>query len=370
MLNKLFLTVFVSAVLLLSSVNVFAETLFQTTVPETEIVGQFHGDPVNADLRLFMAGNQFVAMDLLVQAFQQENPDIKEIFYVTIPPGKELQWILKGGIEIHAEHSLEPNGFKLKTMPDVYSSVNKGHMDQLNAAGIIDSFHTYAHNRLVLMVDVNDPLAGSTLTAQEFYDLMSDPSVTISEPDILTQGIERHIWQMYTDASKVLFPNDAAIQALDGRMFNPAQLGNDTANSLRRIVYHDKEMSGATLLTSIHHLETPSNIRAGNTRLGPVWATEVLFQKNRLGNTDLEAVEIGDLGLDGKFLDRREKVNYIATMTEGVMDKDHKRAAQLFIDFLKSETAQTIFENVGFIPATAEELATPFEYPEVDDDDD
>ncbi|MFV2054900.1 MAG: molybdate ABC transporter substrate-binding protein [Thiohalomonadales bacterium] len=353
--------------LFLNAVSAQASPLLsQTTVGETELISQFHGDPINADLRLLMAGNQIVVMDLLIKEFQIQHPYIKKIFYVTLPPGKELQWILKGGIELHGENSFEKNGFMLKVQPDVYSSVSKGHMDKLNAAGIIDEFITYAHNRLVLMVKSDDPLAGSTLTAQQFYDLMSDPTVTISEPNILTQGIERHIWQMYTDTSKVIYPADTLIQGLNGKMFDPSQLAADPTNSLRRIVYLDKVAAGATDVVPIHHLTTPENLRLGNTRLGPVWTTEVLYQQNRLGATDISSVEIGDKGADGQFLDRREKVNYIATMTKGVMDKKHKLAAILFLTFLQSEAAQLIMESVGFIPATANELATSFKYPHID----
>jgi len=49
------------------SKRALTEPLFNVTVPEPEIVGQIHGDPINADLRLYMAGNQFVVMDLLVE---------------------------------------------------------------------------------------------------------------------------------------------------------------------------------------------------------------------------------------------------------------------------------------------------------------
>lgn len=339
-----------------------AGSLYKITVPETEVVGQLHGDPIKADLRLFMAGNQFVMMDQLVQAFKQQHPEIGEIFYVTIPPGKELKWILAGGIEIHAENSLAPDGFKLSVLPDVYTTVNKGHMDQLAEAGLITQYYTYAHNRLALMVDANDPLAGQTLSPQAFYDLMADPLVTISEPDILTQGIERHIWQMYTDTSKVLFPDDASIQALNPKMFDPAQLTNDPVNSMRRIVYHDKVQQDKTILTSIHHLETPAYVRASQARLGPVWITEVLYQQNRLGKTDLAATYVGGVGIDGKSLDRREKVNYLATIVEGAMDPSHKQAALAWLEFLCSQTAQDILENVGFIPASADELSGPYTY--------
>jgi len=367
---------------------------FERTVAETEIVGQFHGDPMEADLRLYMAGNQFVVMDQLVTRFQELHPEVEEIFYVTIPPGQELNWILKGGIEIHAKNSLAPQGFILSVLPDVYTTVNKGHMDQLNAADLITQFYTYTHNRLVLMAPTEDVEMGLldnvTGTADpgvyeidglDFYDLMADNTVRISEPDIINQGIERHIWQMYVNVSKAKFPNDPAIQALVPKMFVPENLVDDPANSLRRIVYYDKSCGNirpdlppdeqptpicndpATFITLIHHLETPDNLRRDIADVGPVWATEVFYQRNRLERNDVVAIEItGENPATGDDFNRGDKVNYLATIVEGVMDPNHKQAAKNWINFLRSDDAQQILENVGFEGATEEELATPFVY--------
>jgi hypothetical protein len=379
-------------------VSTAAQAFFERTVAETEIVGQFHGDPMTADLRLYMAGNQFVVMDQLVEAFQVKHPEVEEIFYVTIPPGQERNWILQGGIEIHAENSLAPNGFTLSVQPDVYTTVNAGHMNQLFNAGLITRYYTYTHNRLVLMArdsDVGD-LADVTPTADpgvyeidglDFYDLMADPAVRISEPDIINQGIERHIWQMYVNVSKAEFPADPAIQALVPNMFNPANLPSDPPNSLRKIVYYDKSCGNtrpdlpdghpdkpvpicpdtdiSTFITLIHHLETPFNLRNDIADVGPVWATEVFYQRNRLNQNDVVAIEItGENPATGDDFNRGDKVNYLATITEGVMQPSHKQAAKDWINFLRSDEAQDIMENVGFERATEAELATPFIYPD------
>lgn len=365
---------------------------FQRTVSETEIVGQFHGDPMTADLRLYMAGNQFVVMDQLVARFKELHPAVEEIFYVTIPPGQERNWILQGGIEIHGENSLAPDGFKLSVLPDIYTTVNRGHMNQLEAAGLITRFYTYTHNRLVLMARTDDAgdLAGVSATAEpgvfeidglDLYDLMTDPAVRISEPDIINQGIERHIWQMYVNISKATFPTDTAIQALVPNMFNPANLAVDPVNSMRRIVYNDKSCGNirpdlppnerpapfctnpSTFITLIHHLETPANLRSDVADVGPVWATEVFFQRNRLDRNDVVAIEItGENPVTGDDFNRGDKVNYLATIVEGVMDANHKQAAKDWINFLRSDDAQDILENVGFERATEAELATPFIY--------
>jgi ABC-type molybdate transport system substrate-binding protein len=310
-----------------------------------------------------MAGNQFVVMDLLVAEFKKQNPDVKNIFYVTIPPGQLLNWILADAIELKTSHSLIPEGFRLRVKPDVYTTVSKQDMDALFSAGLITRYYTYAHNRLVYMVRADDPLAGRTLTPLELYSLLSDPTLKISEPNILTQGIERQFWQMYVDLSKAVYPNDTAVQAMNPTMFNPAQLSQDPLNSIRRIVYYDKVNNGSTLVNHIHHIETPVWLRQGIARIGPVWATEALYQVKRLGETDLGSFEIGGNGLDGKPLNRSTKVNYLATIVEGKMDRDHKKAAKKWIEFLRTPAAQAIFTEGGFIPGTPAELATPYLYP-------
>lgn len=339
-------------------------TYQQTTVSETEIITQMHGNPNRADLRLFMAGNQFVVMDLLVDEFKRQNPDIKNVFYVTLPPGQLRDWILKGGIHIKGDHFLGSEGLKLTVMPDVYTAVNKGDMDALFNAGLITRFYTYAQNRIGLMSSASDPLAGTDLTGQQLYNLMTDPNVHISEPSIVTQGIERHFWQMYVDTSKRVFPADPAIQAMVPTMFSPANLPSDPANSMRRIVYYDKVNSGATYVNDIHHLETPARIRAGVSRVGGVWYTEYVFERDRHHSTDLGFIGVNDTAPDGSPLDRRTKVTYLATITEGVMDEDNKRAAKKWIEFLRSPEAQAIFGTAGFINPNPTVLTTPFIYPD------
>jgi hypothetical protein len=50
-----------------------------------------------ADLVLFMAGNQFMAMKEIVAKFKTQYPEVKNIFYETLPPGLELKQILAKG---------------------------------------------------------------------------------------------------------------------------------------------------------------------------------------------------------------------------------------------------------------------------------
>ena len=88
------------------------------------------------------------------------------------------------------------------------------------------------------------------------------------------------------------------------------------------------------------------------------------YQNNRLNLTDLSMIEVGGLGPDGKYLDRREKVNYAAAAIDPAYAEAstglpaNPAAAEAWITFLASPAAQDILEGVGFIKATEGELAS------------
>jgi hypothetical protein len=50
-----------------------------------------------ADLVLFMVGNQFMAIKEITAEFKTQYPEVKNIFYETLPPGLELKQILAKG---------------------------------------------------------------------------------------------------------------------------------------------------------------------------------------------------------------------------------------------------------------------------------
>ena len=83
----------------------------------------------SADLVLFVAGNQFMVMDELLGAFQEAHPDVKRIFYETLPPGLELKQILAGGALFRDR--------VIDVVPDVYASVTDKAMDRLEQGGLL-----------------------------------------------------------------------------------------------------------------------------------------------------------------------------------------------------------------------------------------
>ncbi len=253
----------------------------------------------NADLVLFMAGNQFMAMPDIVAAFQADHPEVKKIFYETLPPGLELNQILAGGAIFRGE--------ELRVLPDIYTSVSQNAMDRLAKAGRINAGHyqLYLHNRLSLMVPAGNP-AGIT-TVED----LGRKDVRISQPDPENEHIAFHIMDMYR------------------------QIGG---NRLLNRIMKEKRAEGTTLMTVVHHRETPLRIVDHSVDVGPVWATEISHA--RVMGLPIDAVEPGE-----KF-DQRERINYYVCRLKAARNREN---AEKFLAFISSSKAQAIYESHGFI---------------------
>jgi ABC-type molybdate transport system substrate-binding protein len=253
-----------------------------------------------ADLVLFMAGNQFMVMPEIISAFQARYPEIKKIFYETLPPGLELKQILARG-------ALWQN--KAFTIyPDVYSSVNQKAMQILAQQGHIrpKDEHLYLHNRLTLMVPRGNPAQITSVND------LARGDVRISQPDPENEDIAHHIIDMYRQAG-----------------------GNDL---VKRII-EEKRAEGTTIFTLVHHRETPLRIEKKTVDVGPVWVTEAV--QARTTRLAFEVIE------PGGQLDQRDKINYYICRLNDAL---HPQNAQKFIDFILSGAAQNIYKKYGFVP--------------------
>jgi hypothetical protein len=102
----------------------------------------------NAKLILWLAGNQFFAMDDIIGTFQKINSGIN-VGLITLPPGLLLQAINEGGWVFA--------GKEYRGRPDIYASVNIGHLKELKKLGIMDQYMVYMHNELQIMVVKGNP---------------------------------------------------------------------------------------------------------------------------------------------------------------------------------------------------------------------
>jgi ABC-type molybdate transport system substrate-binding protein len=261
-----------------------------------------HGleDMAQAELVIFMAGNQFMAMAELMAAFRDAHPGIGPIYYETLPPKMELRQILAGGAMFR--------GQLIDAPADVYTSVSYQGVAALSKAGLVekDACFVYLRNRIGLMVPAGNPLGIETVS-----DLARD-GLRISQPSLAHEDIAEHILAMYR------------------------QTGGE---QLARRIMEDKRADGETLLTTVHHRETPERILNGQADVGPVWATEI--EHARRSGLALEGIEVGP------DLDQRDRVEYYACPLK---NGSNQRNGHRFLEFLQSTGAQGIYNRYGFTP--------------------
>jgi len=253
-----------------------------------------------ADLVLFMAGNQFMVMEEIIAAFQQECPEVENIFYETLPPGLELKQIQAGGAIFRD---------RLISVPaDVYSSVDRRAMETLAENYLIgpDDWFPYLHNRLTLMVPAGNP-AGITAVTD-----LGREEVRVSQPDPRHEDIGHHIINMYRQAG---------------------------GEALIKRIMEEKRTAGATVFTRVHHRETPEGIREKRVDVGPVWATETVHA--RKAGLAFEVVE------PGPALDQRDRVNYYIC---GLKNGNNPANGRKFLEFIRSTAAQGMYRKYGFVP--------------------
>ncbi len=300
-------------------------TFFNTTAYATNDAGHGHDyrtfhsnghidygkieDSYSADLVMYLAGNQFMVMEELIKDFLSKNKQIKTVYVETIPPGQILKGqILKQG---------KINGKKTAQNPDLYASVNLGHLKKLKKKKLMKDYMIYTHNKLELMVAKGNPK-----NIKGAMDLARDDLVQ-SHPNPLTEGI----FKFYgTDMLK--------------------ELGIYTK------VTNDKKckgcwaVDGKTWFTERHHRETPHRIENNTADVGIVWTTEVKHAQAE--NRQIEGVSI-----EAPF-NMEHRVGYaIGTLNTG----RNPQNAQAYLSYLATPQAQNIYAKYGFVKASADEVA-------------
>ena len=265
-------------------------------------------DSYTAELVMYLAGNQFMVMEELIQDFQKKNPDIKSIYVETIPPGQILKGqILKQG---------QINGQNTARNPDLYASVNYGHMKALKKNKLMKTAMIYIHNKLELMV-----AAGNPKKIMGPKDLGRDDLVQ-SHPNPLTEGIFK-------------FYGSEMLKMLD---LHQKVTGGKECKSCWAV-------PGKTWFTSRHHRETPQRIEDNQADVGIVWVTEVVHAKK-------EGRRIDGVSIPEPY-NMQEKVGYaIGALTSGRNQKNASR----YLKYLASSDAQNIYAKYGFVKATPAEL--------------
>ena len=188
------------------------------TVPQVDDLADFHGDVSDPKLVLYVGGNYFFAMAPLVAAFEQQHPEFKGgIYWETLPPGVLEKQIEAGG-------TVTSGNMTWTVKPDAYLAGLErvqGLVDQGVPTG---PAVPYVTNSLTIMLP-----AGNPGHVEGLSDL-ARPDLRVAMPDPEFEGIARQI--------------EASLKKAGG-------------DALATTVYKTKVADGSTVLTRIHHRQTP-----------------------------------------------------------------------------------------------------------------
>jgi molybdate transport system substrate-binding protein len=261
--------------------------------PGVDDVMDLHGDLRNAKLVLFVGGNQWMAMPAIVHAFVQRHPEAAPVYYETLPPGILAKQLAAG--------SLQMGSLTISVPADVFMA-GKRRMNDVVEAGLAKAPLTFATNVLAILVRRGNPKRVAGLSD------LGRSDVRVAMPNPAHEGVARQI--------------ELALRKAGGRRLVEA-------------VMVTKVRDGTTLLTQIHHRQTPLWIEQGRADAGPLWLTEALYQE-RIG------APLATVRIPAAF-------NVTATYQGAVASgAPHARLAEQFVRFLGSSQARDIFRSYGF----------------------
>ncbi|KVD92424.1 glycine/betaine ABC transporter substrate-binding protein [Burkholderia stagnalis] len=266
------------------------------TVPQVDVLADFHGDLSAPKLVLFVGGNYFFAMAPLVAQFEQDHPEFRgKIFWETIPPGLLVTQIKAGG-------TITVGNMTWTVKPDAYfAGLSK--VNELIADGTLTGPAVpYVTNQLTIMVRAGNPARIASLND------LAKPGLRLAMPNPEFEGVARQI---------------------------RASLVKAGGDGLARAAYDDKVRAGTTELTRIHHRETALFLMQGRADAGVLWRSEAMFHEQAghpLGHVDIPAAQNATEIYAGAL----------------VKDAPHPEAARQWLAFLRSPDAFRIFQRYGF----------------------
>jgi molybdate transport system substrate-binding protein len=271
---------------------------FEFTVPQVDVLADFHGDPFSAKLVLYVGGNYFFAMAPLAETFEASHPELKgRIYWETVPPGLLVDQIKAGG-------RITVGNMTWTAKPDAYLA-GLGKVNGLIDEGLLTGPGVpYVTNTLAIMVPKGNPARIKSLSD------LGRPGVRLAMPNPAFEGIARQIKMALTKAG---------------------------GQALADAVYGAKVKDGSTILTHIHHRQTPLFLMQGVADAGVTWVSEAIFQE-QAGNP-IAHVSIPDAN--------NATAVYAGAQVAGAA---HPQAAKAWLDFIRSPEALHIFEGYGFKP--------------------
>jgi len=282
--------------------NDVADRGLEFTVPDADVLADFHGDPANPLLVLYVGGNYFFAMAPLVQRFEARHPEYRgRLYWETIPPGLLVRQIEAGG-------RVTVGNMTWTVKPDLYLAALEAVKTQIDAGLLESPAVPYVTNTLTIMVPRDNPAHVASLTD------LGRTDIRLAMPNPEFEGVARQI--------------RVSLEKAGGA-------------ALAQAVYGTKVREGTTQLTRIHHRQTPLWLLQCRVDAGVTWRSEALYQEE-IGHA-ISHVDIPD--------SENSTGVYAAAVVRGAA---HRQAAKEWLDFIRSPQALAVFERYGFKPYVAE----------------
>jgi molybdate transport system substrate-binding protein len=279
----------------------------ELTLPHADNLADFHGDLTGARLILFVGTGYYFAMPLLLASFEDEHPELEgRVYYETLAAGVLAKQIRSGG-------RVTVGNMTWVARPDAYLGELTTVKRLIETGDLVGPPVSYATNRLAIMVPRGNPAQVHNLAD------LGRPGIHIAMPNPEYGGLPSQI--------------EAALTKAGG----PA---------LVSAVFDMKVRQGTTLLTHLHHRQTPVWLMDGRSEAGVVWRSETVFDEQ--------------VGLPTERVEIRADQNITSTCGGALMkDALNNREARLWLDFLQGDKARAIFARYGlgeFPPMTEAHL--------------
>jgi molybdate transport system substrate-binding protein len=278
--------------------NDVAQRGLEFTEPDADNLADFHGDPLHPALSLFVGGNYFFAMAPLVHAFEAKYPEYRgHVYWETMPPGLLVRQMEHNG-------TVTVGNMTWVVRPDVYLAGLKAVETQIDDGRLQAPAVPYVTNTLTIMVPKDNPAHITGLAD------LGKPGVRLAMPNPEFEGIARQI--------------KASLERAGGGV-------------LLNSVYGSKVADGTTMLTHIHHRQTPLWIMQGKVQAGVTWQSEAMFEEqvgHPITHVDIPAAD-----------------NTTAIYAGAVAaHAPHPEAAKRWLQFIRSPEALEVFGRYGFKP--------------------
>jgi ABC-type molybdate transport system substrate-binding protein len=266
------------------------------TVPPADNMADFHGNLNDPALVLYASGNYFFGMAGMVRAFGEAYPAYRgRVFYETLPPGLLLKQMQAGG-------TITSGNLTFTVKPDVMMAEQRASQDWVKDGRLAAPVVSFATNDLTIMVPAGNP-AGVTGLAD-----LARPDLTVIMPNPAFEGVARQI---------------------------RASLVKAGGETLAAAVYDTKVTAGMTLLTRIHHRQTPLLLMQGLGQAGVTWRSEAIFQEQQghpIAHVDIPA-------------EQNTRAIYSGALVTGAA---HVEAAKAWLAFIRSDAAFAALAPYGF----------------------